>query len=145
VQAFVQLVQSRLHDGRKVPLSKVANLEANPRARAWAADAHARLVALVRDLRAGTLAPWLTLDDIRARARLVDVFALLADGHRDAAEHLRRSMPRPTSPLPSWRIATPGGSVDPSDNLRPRGEPVRARREAITYSNHNDNQKDRIP
>ena len=74
--------------------------ERRARTRAWAVDSAARVVSLVRDIRAGTLAPWLTLEDIRARARLVDVFALLADGHHDAAERRRRSIPRPRASLP---------------------------------------------
>lgn len=44
---------------------------------------------------------------------------------------------------PLGNVRTPGGSVDPSQPLRPRGEPSRARRVAIT--NRNDNHKDRIP
>ncbi len=34
------------------------------------------------------------------------------------------------APTPPGRIRTPRGSVDPSRNLRPRGEPSLARREA---------------
>lgn len=101
VQAFVQTAVARVARTREGGFTLEGH-EAERRARtqAWAADATARVVSLVRDLRAGTLAPWLTLEDLRARARLVDVFALLADGHRDAAERLRRSIPRPRASLP---------------------------------------------
>ncbi len=144
VQAFVQTAVARVARTREGGFTLEGHeAERRARTRAWAVDSAARVVALVRDLRAGTLAPWLTLEDLRARARLVDVFALLADGHRDAAERLRRSIPRPRASLPPGHAGRPDPHVDPSILSRCAHEAAQARREAIT--NRNDNPKDRKP
>lgn len=95
----------------------------NPNLRSWAADATARARWLAHEAKAGH--PWPTLEDAFARARLADVFALLADGHHRAAEDLRRTL-RPTA----GTTTTPGPHVDPYSNLRPRGGPSQERHEA---------------
>jgi len=65
---------------------------------------------------------------------------MIADADRGIAALLATdAMASPPKPsVPAWRIPTPGGSVDPSPNLRPRGEPSLARHDA-TNSNRRNN------
>lgn len=84
--------------------------------RSWAADAHHRARWLLVESRRG--GPWPTREGAFARARLADVFALLADGHAQAAEDLRRTL-RP----PPGTTTTPGPYVDPSSTSRRRDGP----------------------
>ena len=95
----------------------------NANLRSWAADATARARWLAREAKAGDV--WPTLEDAFARATLANVFSLLADGHAQAAEDLRRTL-RP----PAGRAAGAGPHVDPSSNLRPRGGPSQERHDA---------------
>ena len=63
--------------------------------RRWATDAHQRARWLLRESKHGEPDP--ARRDAFHRARLADVFALIADGHHEAAERLRRTIPLPTS------------------------------------------------
>ena len=84
--------QARLRDCARNESQPTPTLDGTraARARGWAADAIARARWLAHEAKAGH--PWPTLEDAFDRARLADVFALLADGHAQAAEDLRRTL-----------------------------------------------------
>ena len=101
--------QGRLRDCARDESQPVPTLDGTraARAREWAADAIARARWLAHEAKRGDA--WPTLEGAFARARLADVFALLADGHAQAAEDLRRTL-RP----PPGTTTTPGPHVDRS-------------------------------
>ncbi len=118
----------RVHEGT-LPPPPTPTLDGTraARARGWAADAIARARWLAHEAKAGH--PWPTLEDAFDRARLADVFALLADGHAQAAEDLRRTL-RP----PPGTTTMPGPSVDPSRATRRAQGHADARHGAIPPS-----------
>ena len=98
----------RVHEGTlPPPPSPTLDGTRAARARGWAADAIARARWLAHEAKRGDA--WPTLEGAFARARLADVFALLADGHAQAAENLRRTLQPPPG-----TTTTPGPSVDRS-------------------------------
>ena len=93
--------------------------------RSWAADATARARWLHVHRRHDD--PWPCKADVMHRARLADIYGLLADGFPQAAEDLRRTL-RP----PAGRAAGAGPSVVHAQQRdAPRGPPRRAVRPSL--------------